>query len=252
MDLTNRILIIGGALLAIFAVVVVILLTWGAPDRSITELADLAVYLDDNNDTGTQLIITFGGLILVLLASIIVIVEVAPPNGGSLNVANVGTGDASIPTDEVAHLLEAELGEMPQLSQVQAKVQARGDQAEVTLDLHVGAEADLATTAEEACRRAGELLGQRIGVTLARPPRAHLHYRELRVAGAKAKPAPVSGNNPTMASASTSSETPSTESPTTVSGPASSETPSTDKSQDAAESTHEATETSKEDRPAGV
>ena len=236
MDLTNRILIIGGALLWIFAIVVVILLTWGAPDDSIEQLGDLAGYLEDHNDTATQLIITFGGLILALLAAVIVIVEVAPPEGGSLKVANVGTGEASIPTDEVAHLLEEELGRMPQLSQVQAKVQAKGDQADVTLELHVGAEADLATTAEDACRRAGELLGQRIGVTLARPPRAHLHYRELKVSRKQATPAPTGGSGD--GSQATGSE--------------GTQPLSADKPQPVTESTHETSETSQEDRPAGA
>lgn len=220
MDLTNRILIIGGALIWIFVVMVIILLAWGAPDESIARVFDLAEYMEDHNTTEAKLIITFGGLILVLLAAIVVVIEVAPPQAGRLKVANVGEGEASIPSEEVAHLLEEELVKMPHLNQVQAKVQARGQKAEVNLDLHVGAEADLAATTEEACHRAAELLRQRIGVELARPPQAQLHYQELRVAQPQA-------------SAGSSVTSPEPALPT------------------GSETTHEASETAHEDRPAG-
>lgn len=236
MDLTNRILILGGALLGIFVVIVVILLAWGAPDQSIERITDLAVYMEDHNNNAAKLIITLGGLILALLAAIVVIIEVAPAQTGSLKVANVETGDARIPTQEVAHLLEEELGRMPQLNKVQAKVEVRGDKAEVDLELHVGAEADLAATAEEACRRANELLARRIGVALARPARAQLHYLELRLAGGRAASGSASsGQVRPQAMGSEPPETLPAESP-----PA------------ATESTHEASEQSPEDRPAGA
>lgn len=182
MDLTNRILIIGAALLWIFILIVVILLTWGAPDESINRISDLAGYLQDHNDSPAKMVITLGCIILALLAVIIVIAEVSPPEGGSLKVSNAGSSDARIPTEEVAHLIEAELRQMPELEDIQANVLARGDRAEVSLELHVGPEADLAATVESACNRASELLAHRIGVAVTRPPSAQVHYRELRVA----------------------------------------------------------------------
>lgn len=182
MDLTNRILIIGAALLWIFILLLIVLLTWGAPDQSIERIADLARYLEDHNTNATKVIITLGSAILALLAAIIIIAEVAPPEGTSLKVTTAGPGEARIPTEEVAHLIESELRQMPDLEDVQATVRARGDKAEVNLDLHVGPEADLAATVEAACNRASELLAHRIGVAMTRPPSAQLHYRELRVA----------------------------------------------------------------------
>ncbi len=182
MDLTNRVLIVTGALLWIFVILVVILLAWGVPDESIDRLRDLADYMADHNDDASKLIITFGGFILVLLAGIVIIFEIAPPEGGSLKVQNVGAGGARITTDEIKHRLEEELRALPHINDVQATVQARGRKAEVSLDLHVGAEAELAAAAEEACRCAREVIEQRMGVALARAPQAQLHYRELRVA----------------------------------------------------------------------
>ena len=236
MDLTNRILILGGALLGIFVVIVIILLAWGAPEQSIERLNELATYMEDHNNNAAKLIITLGGLILVLLAAIVVIIEVAPPESGSLKVANVETGDARIPTEEVAHLLEEELSQLPQLNRVQARVEVRGDKAEVDLDLHVGADADLAATAEEACRRATDLLARRIGVALARPPRAELHYLELRLAGRHTASGSVSSSeiHPQAMGSEPSATLRAGSPPATT------------------ESTHEASERSPEDRPPGA
>lgn len=213
MDLTNRILIIGGALLWIFVVIIVVLLAWVEPEESIERIRDFAGYLEDHNDEAGQLILTFGATILVLLAAIVVIIEVAPPETRSLKVANVGSGDARIPTDEVAHLVEEELRMLPQLNQVSANVQARGEKAEVSLDLHVGPEADIAATTEEACRRTSDLLAQRIGVELAQPPRAQLHYKELRVARKQAPARKPASSPPSKASSQPSEAAPGADEP---------------------------------------
>ena len=238
MDLTNRILIIGGALLWIFVVIMVILLAWGAPDDSIERIADFAGYLEDHNDEAGKLVLTFGAAILVLLAAIIVIIEVAPPETKSLRVANVGAGEARIPTDEVAHLIEEELRLVPQLNGVTANVQARGEKADVNLDLHVGPEADIAATTDEACRRTSELLAQRIGVALAHPPRAQLHYKELRVSRKQAPSRPPASGAPPQGAQAASQQpgtSPGTSSPVATTEP-----------------TDEESKTTSEDRPPGA
>lgn len=242
MDLTNRVLIIGGALLWIFLVMVVILLAWGAPDESIRRLDDLAGFMADHNDSAAKLIITFGGLILALLAVIVIIFEVAPPQAGSLKVERIGAGEVRIGTDEIAHRLEEELRALPQISQIQANVLARGQKAEVNLDLHVGAEADLAATVEEACRRARATVEERIGVALAGPPQVRLHYRELRVARGQ-KPSPAATPPPPSPA---QQSRPSGLSSSEATGPAPAGTPPVTE-----ESAHETSETSQEDRPAG-
>lgn len=238
MDLTNRVLIIGGALLWIFIIFIIILLAWGAPDQSIERLGDLAGYLEDHNTTGAKLIVTFGGLILVLLAVIVIIFEAAPPEAGSLKVEKVGTGEARIGTDEVVLRLEEELRALPQVDQVQASVLAHGQKAEVSLDLHVAADADLVTTTEEACRHARTLIEERMGVALARPPQVQLHYRELRVAPPQEASAPAPGVAPAAPGPPPS---PRESSPALTGYP-----PVT------TESTHEPSETSQEDRTPGA
>ncbi|MEX0786902.1 MAG: hypothetical protein WD939_09715 [Dehalococcoidia bacterium] len=204
-DLTNRIMSVGVAFLWIFIVIVVILLAWGAPDQSIERLSDFAGYLDDHNTTEAKLIITFGGLILILLATIVVIFEVAPPEGGDTVKVQTAGGDARIGTDEVVRRLHEELSTIPSLREVEATVRSRGQKAEVSLKLQVAAEADLSATSEEACRRARALIEERMGVALTGPPEAELHYRELQVGHAalppSSAPPPVAPAAPTSSSA---------------------------------------------------
>ena len=202
MDLTNRVLIVCGALTWIFLVMVVILLAWGAPDQSIDKLQDLATYVADHDDTPAKLIVTFGGLILIMLALIVIISEVAPAEGGTLKMERVGGATASISTEEVALRLEEELQTFPQLRQVQASVKSRGQKAEIKLELHVSAEAELTSTAEEACRRARQLLEERMGVALAGPPEAQLHYQELKVGRSRKSSPSTPSESPSPASTS--------------------------------------------------
>jgi hypothetical protein len=236
MDLTNRTLIIGGALIWIFLVLVVILLTWGAPDESIDRLGDLAGYLEDHNNGATKAIITLGGLILITLAALVIVIEIAPPETGSVRVQRVGAGEATIGTDEIVQRLEEELRRSPQLRGVQAAVIARGRKAEVQLDLYVAADADLTATSEEACRIARELVEQRMGVELDCSPKARIHYRELQVGRTAAAPA-------TSAQPAASQPTFTTPGAPTFRSPGQ---PSTSES-----TTHEAAERTQQDRPAG-
>lgn len=203
MDVTNRTIIVGGALIGIFLVFLVMLLAWYVPDESINRLGDLSGYLDDHNNTGSKLIITLGGMILVLLAGLVIVFELAPPESGSVRAAKAGSGTVRIGTDEVVQQLEGELRGMPQLSGIEAAVAARGRKAEVKLDLYVGADADIASTTEEAVRRTRELVEGRMGVELDCAPQVQIHYRELRVAR---PPSPAVSSAPAPGPAASSNQ----------------------------------------------
>ncbi len=261
MDLTNRALIIGVSLVWIFLVMVVVLLAWAAPEDSIERIRDLAVYLEDHNETSTQLIITFGGLILILLGLVLMIYEASPPSAGSLRVMLTGGGTARIDADEAARRVEEELRIMPQLREVHAEVVSRGDKAEVSLQLQVGEEADLTATTEEACGRARQLLEERMGVTLSRPPHASLFYRTLRVSKKAEPPTAQSasaGAQPTVAVSTPPAPAPVTEArPQTpfarpqASGASPEPTANPEPAmKDSTESSDDATKTTEEDPPA--
>ena len=262
-DLTNRILTVGVALVSIFLIFLVILLAWGAPDESIDWVFDLANYLEDHNNTEAKLIITFGGAILMLLATLLIIFEVVPPESNALNVAKAGSGDVQISTEEVVRRLEEELQLLPQVSQARATILGRGKKAEVHLNLHVTADADLAATADEASQRARALMEDRMGLELARPPQTEIQYRELRVGqhveaapgAVTATPEPPPAVSPPAPAEKPAAPAEQPSPPTATPEPRTATSPDPEASQPppAIESMRdETTETAEEDRPAGA
>jgi len=185
----NRFVIVLLALLVIFAAAMVVTLAWGAPDGSITRIADLADWLQRHNDGETKLIITLGGIVIVLVMLMAMIVELTPSPTQRMRVRNVKAGDATITTREIADRINAEVQGIEHVAECVAIVAARGRRVEAVLDLQVDAGADLTQLAEAACARVRQLIAGQIGVELAAPPRARLHYRELRLRGGAPGPA---------------------------------------------------------------
>ncbi len=177
----NRFFIVVLALLVIFAAAVVITLAWGAPGQSIERIADLAGWLRRHNDRETKLIVTLTGAVIVLAMLMAIIVELTPSPTQRMRVRNVKAGDATITTREIADRINAEVLQVEHIAECQSIVAARGRRVEAVLDLHVDPGADLTHAAEEACARTRQLVEGQIGIELAAPPRARLHYRELRL-----------------------------------------------------------------------
>jgi hypothetical protein len=191
MNLANRLIIVLGALLLIFAVAVVILFTWAAASESVERLSDFVQFLDDHQeDNGSRVILTLGGIVVALLALVVVIAELTPPRAERVPVRDVRAGDALLSTDAIAHRLQQEVSVVPHVTQAKATVAARGKGVEVDLELHVDPDTNLALTSEEACRAVENLLTNRLSVEMARPPRLNLRYSELRLAGAPTESSP--------------------------------------------------------------
>jgi len=207
MDVTNRVIIVAGAFVWIFLVLVVILLAWGAPENSIDRLGDFVGYLDDHTDDLSRVILTLGGAILILVAVVLTIAEVTPPATASVKVQQVKAGSAVISTQEIEQRVEQEVASVPHVSQAAVKVLGRGRGVELELDLHVDPQANLSETAEEACRRARELAEGKMGIALLQLPRAHLHYKELHLAAAAEAPSTEAGREPSGEAAEPSAET---------------------------------------------
>jgi hypothetical protein len=185
MDIANRLAIVLLALLIIFAVAVVVLFTWAAAPESVERLSDFVGFLNDHaEDDGSRVILTLGAAVVSLLALVIVIVELTPPQAERVPVRDVRAGDALLSTDAIAQRLRQEISAVPHVTQTKATVSARGKGVEIDLELHVDPETNLALTSEEACRAVENLLTNRLSVEMARPPRLNLRYSELRLAGA--------------------------------------------------------------------
>ena len=179
----NRFIVVAAALAVIFGALLAALLAWGAPDETITRIADFAGYLRRHNDRETKIIISLGAAVVVLLMLTAIIVELTPSPTQKMRVRSMKSGEAAITTSQIAERINAEVAQIPHIAQCAAIVAARGKKVEVVLDLHVGAGANLSQTADEACRRAQALVEQQLGIEMATMPRARLHYRELRLDG---------------------------------------------------------------------
>jgi flagellar basal body-associated protein FliL len=191
MNLANRLIIVLGALLVIFAVAVVILFTWAAASESVERLGDFVQFLNDHEeDNGSRIILTLGGIVVALLALVVVIAELTPPRAERVPVRDVRAGDALLSTDAIAQRLQQEVSVVPHVTQTKTTVTARGKGVEVDLELHVDPDTNLALTSEEACRAVENLLTNRLSVEMARPPRLNIRYSELRLPGVPAVASP--------------------------------------------------------------
>lgn len=187
-DRLNRFVVIALAFAGIFAALVLALLAWGAPDESIARIADLAGWLGRHNNTEVKTIISLSAAVAVLLMLMAILVELTPSPTQKMRLRNVRAGEAVITTHEIAARVNAEVEAIPHVAACNAIVAARGRRAEIVLELHVEPGADLADTADDACRRTRVLAETKLDIDLAAPPRARLHYRELRLQGAADAP----------------------------------------------------------------
>jgi hypothetical protein len=184
MEQANRFAIVVTALVLIFLATLVVLLAWGASSDSIGRLEDFTGWLRKHDNNETKTIITLGATVIVLLMLSVIILEVTPSPTQKLRLRNVKAGSATITTREIADRINAEIAARVQhVASCDAIVGTNGKRVDVALDLHLDPGADLAHTANVACANAHALLEQEMGIELASPPRATLHYRELRLSG---------------------------------------------------------------------
>ena len=181
LDQVNRFIIVVAAMVILFAAALVVMLAWAVPSDAIGWIEDFGGYLRDHETRDAKVIVTLGALVVSLLMATLIIVQLTPSPTQKMRVRNVKAGTATIKTTEIAARIDGAVRQIADIVDCDSIVAARGKSVDVVLDLHVGAGADLAKTADDACRRAQEVVEREIGLALAAPPRATLHYRELRL-----------------------------------------------------------------------
>jgi hypothetical protein len=192
----NRFAIIIAAMLIAFAALVAVLLAWGAPGGTIDHIADFAGWLRRHNDRETKVIISLGAGVVVMLMATLIVVEMTPPADQRLRVRKVPSGDVAITTSQIAERIEAAVAGIEHVGASRTTVIRRGTRVEALIDLQVAAGADLARTAEDACRTAQDVVERQLGIELAARPRARLHYRELRLGREPAATEPTGWERP--------------------------------------------------------
>jgi hypothetical protein len=188
MNVFNRIVLILVCLALISGAVSLIVLTWTIPNDSIDGLRDAVDWLEENNEDMEKAVLTAAAAAAGLFALVVLIIELTPRSSGDVKVTDLQVGDAVLSTAAISQRVEEAVRLVPHIADVRAAVKAKGKGVTLTLDLHVDPDANLAAVTDDACMAAREVLTNRVHVSLAAPPRARLHYRELRLGRIPARP----------------------------------------------------------------
>ena len=196
MNLFNRVVLILLCLALLAGAIAVIVLAWTIPDDSIDWLRDAVDWLDDHNTDGTRgLHHRSAAPSSASSAFVVLLVELLPSGSGEVKVTDLQVGDAVLSTAAIGQRIEEVVTQVPHVADVRATVRAKRKGVPVDLDLHVDPEANLAAVTDEACAAATIVLSDKVHVALLAPPRARLHYRELRLQGRARRsvvaPAPI-------------------------------------------------------------
>jgi len=176
MNLINRLIVVLGIIVLILFAVMLIVLAWAYSSESIHRLSLFVQYLSDHDTTLPKVIITLGSAFVILIAFSFLLLEIVPRADKTVLVRDVGVGTAVLSTAAVARRLEQIVADLPEVEAVRATVSRRKDAVEVSLQVMVHPESDLALVANEVSRTTQEGVTEQMSVALARPPRLRLYY----------------------------------------------------------------------------
>lgn len=181
MNLFNRIVVILLLLALAAGAIAIAVLAWTIPNRTINWLAGAVQWLDDNDGDTEKALLTAGAVVIALIASVLLLLELLPRAGKDVRVTDLQGGQATLSASAVAQRLEEAIRQVPHVADAKATVRPRRKGVEVAMDLHVDPDANLAEVTDAASEAARDVLSNRMHVALVSPPRARLHYRELRL-----------------------------------------------------------------------
>ena len=182
MNETNRAAIVLFAAFGIVLMAVVIFLTWTAGAGSVDRLGDLAEYLAKHEpENASRLIVTLGALVLIVLALLLIVVELAPEEETrEIRVEQAGA-TTIVPAEPLRLRLEEALMAMPNVSAARAHVYSRDNGIGMKLDLTVTPETNLALVTQEASRVVIETLQADLGLPVAAPPTVRILFGPRQV-----------------------------------------------------------------------
>jgi hypothetical protein len=181
MNETDRMLIALTAAAWIVAMVVVIFLTWAAPDRTIERLDDVVQFFRDNNTTAGQLVITLGAAALTVLALLIIILEFAPEDEPSeLRVEQAGA-TTIVPADALRLRLEEALLALPDVTSARSHVWSRDKGIAAEIDLTLTPTANVGDVSQEATRVVVDTVHTDLGLPVAGMPKMKIAFGGSKV-----------------------------------------------------------------------
>lgn len=148
----NRTLIVLLAAAWIVIMAVLIFFTWSADTDIIDRIGDFQEYLDKHNDDAGKLIVTLGALVTVVLALLVIIVEVAPPDEErELRVEQAGA-TTIVPAAALRQRLEEAVAAIPQITAATAKVSTKDRGIAAAVDITLLPSANVAAITQETAR----------------------------------------------------------------------------------------------------
>lgn len=193
MNETNRSLIILLAGLWIVLVAVVIFVAWADAEAAVDRLRDFVQYLDEHRDNPSRLILTLGALVLVVLALLVIILEVAPADEErELKVEQAGA-TTIVPAEALRLRLEESLLALPQVTVAKVRVFSREKGIGTSLELTITPNANVAAVTQEASRLVADTLQTDLGLPLVGIPAVRIVF-----GGAKAEPVASSAVQPPL------------------------------------------------------
>jgi len=176
MNETNRTAIILLAALWIVLMAVVIFAAWAADVETVERLDDFVRYLDDHRDNASRLILTLGALVLMVLALLVVIVELAPEEEErEIKVEQAGA-TTIVPAQPLRLRLEEALTEIRQVTAARARVFSHGRGVGMKLELTVTPDANIAAVTQDASRVVEETLQTDLGLPVTAPPTVRIIF----------------------------------------------------------------------------
>ena len=181
MNETNRTAIILLAALWIVLMAVVIFVAWAADVETVGRLDDFVSYLDDHRNNASRLILTLGALVLIVLALLVIIVELAPEEEArEIRVEQAGA-TTIVPAEPLRLRLEEALTAIPQVTTARARVFSRDKGVGMKLDLTVTPGANIGEVTQEASRVVVETFQTDLGLPVSAPPTVHITFGPSKV-----------------------------------------------------------------------
>jgi hypothetical protein len=180
-NLFNRVVVFLLLLLLIIGAVSIAVLTWTIPNDTIDWLRDAVEWMDENDGSTEKALLTAIAIVITLVSFILLVLELMPKSTRDVRVTDVQGGAASLSSAAVAQRIEDAVRQVPNVAEAKAYVMAKRKGVEVSMDLHVDPDANLAEVTTAAAEATREVLADRLHVALLTPPKTRLHYRELRL-----------------------------------------------------------------------
>ncbi len=177
MNETNRTAIVLLAALWIVLMAVVVFAAWAAADDTVDRLGDFVEYLNDRRDEdASRLILTLGALVLIVLALLLIVVELAPEEEGrEIRVEQAGA-TTIVPAEPLRLRLEEALTTMTQVTAARARVFSQEKGIGMKLELTVTPDANIAVVTQEASRVVVETLQADLGLPVTAPPSVRIVF----------------------------------------------------------------------------